>query len=383
MARVKMTEYRAKKILIGDTYRGIEMKNGAKLTGTLRGQWVAKVDQGTKRRFKQGLIAIGSRAKLVAKLGSWKRRGFSRFIVEPFIPHDKKEERYLSLERVRGGIRFMYAKDGGVDVEAHPESVQTLIVHEQRHIEKVAHATKIPEQFLSGIYDAFNGNFLAFLEMNPLVVRKNRTHILDAAALVDSAGVFFARGAWGEADLVKKESRHPAEKRVEELDATTPASLKLSVLNKNGSIFLLLSAGGGSIVIADQAEMAGAEKLIGNYGEYSGGPTREETYLYAREIVQLLVHSKNAKKALVIAGPVANFTDVRVTFLGIIDALSEKAAELRKSKVKVFVRRGGPNEAEGLNLMREFLKRERFLGAVYGSDSAITRAIDEAIPTIC
>ena len=51
--------------------------------------------------------------------------------------------------------------------------------------------------------------------------------------------------------------------------------------------------------------------------------------------------------------------------------------------MKVFVRRGGPNEAAGLGLMREFLKREKLLGAVYGSDAVITRAIDEAIPTVC
>lgn len=383
MARVKMSEYKAKKILIGEAYRGIELRDGRKLPVRLNGQWVAKVDQGVKKRFKLGLVAIGSRAKIAAALNSWKKKGFSRFIIEPFVAHKEQEEKYLSLERVREGVRFMYAREGGIHVEAHPGSVHTFIVRELSDIKNLARETKISETFLARLYEEFNSRFFAFLEINPLIIRRNEAYILDAAVLVDSAGAFFAHDSWSESDLVKTDSRHIAERHVEELDATTPASLKLSVLNKNGGIFFLLSAGGGSLVIADQAEMAGVGKLIGNYGEYSGGPTREETYLYAKEVIQLMPRSKSKKKALVIAGPVANFTDVKQTFLGIIDALSEKAGELRKSKVKVFVRRGGPNEIAGLDLMREFLEREKLLGAVYGSDSVITRAIDEAIPTIC
>ncbi len=381
MARVKISEYRAKRIILGDLYRGLELHEDVKLPRALKGEWVAKVDQGVKKRFKQGLVAIGSRAKLASALAAWKKKGFSRFIVEPFVPHKENEERYLSLERVRDGVRVLHAKAGGVDVEAHPEAVETFIVREQADIKKLAHGMKLPETFLADLLEAFNANFLAFLELNPLIVRKNAAFPLDAAALVDSTGAFFTR-AWSESDIVEAKPTSPAEARVKALDATTPASLKLSVLNQNGSIFLLLSAGGGSIVIADQAELAGAGKLIGNYGEYSGGPTREETYLYAKEVIGLLLRSKAKRKALVIAGPVANFTDVKRTFLGIIDALSEAAVPLRQAKVKVFVRRGGPNEAEGLALMREFLTREKLLGAVSGSEAVITKAIDEAISFI-
>ena len=150
-------------------------------------------------------------------------------------------------------------------------------------------------------------------------------------------------------------------------------------MNPNGSLFLLLSGGGGSIVIADEAELRGVGKEIGNYGEYSGGPTREETYLYAKEVIELLLKSKAKKKALILAGGVANFTDVKQTFMGIIDTFTETAERLRKAGVKVFVRRGGPNEQEGLALMKTFLKKEKLLGSVYGSDTVITKAVDEAI----
>jgi ATP-citrate lyase beta-subunit len=199
--------------------------------------------------------------------------------------------------------------------------------------------------------------------------------------------MFFVDGAWGEADIVEAKARHPIEGAVKELQKTTPASLKLTVMNPNGSIFFLLSGGGGSIVIADEAHLKGAGKRIGNYGEYSGGPTREETHLYAREIFRLLLAAHpprpgrpaGGKKALVIAGGVANFTDIKATFAGIIDAFEEVKEKLRKAGVKVFIRRGGPNEAAGLKHMEEFLKKEKLFGSAHGSDAPITLAIDEAI----
>lgn len=169
---------------------------------------------------------------------------------------------------------------------------------------------------------------------------------------------------------------------MEILAATTPAALALKVLNKDGALFFLLSGGGGSIVIADEAQLQGVGDLIANYGEYSGGPTREETHLYAREVIKLMLASKSKKKALVIAGGVANFTDVKKTFTGIIDALSENADAMRKQKIKVFVRRGGPNEKAGLELMREFLTKEKLLGSIYGSDTVITKAVEDAIRNI-
>jgi succinyl-CoA synthetase beta subunit len=377
MARVKLTEYRAKKIILGDSYRGISLPSG-KLSKS--GRWVAKVDQGVKKRFKQGLVAVDvSPAQAAKKIGEWKKKGFSQFLLEPFVPHKSAEEQYLALERVREGIRVLHAKDGGIDIEAHPETVQTYLIRRQKDIVAIATKMKISSEFLGRLYETFDKYFFAFLEINPLVVRGKSIFLLDAAVLVDSAGSFFVREGWSEADIVKTKAKHRAEENVEKIAATTAASLKLSVLNQNGSLFFLLSGGGGSIVIADEAQLVGAGSAVGNYGEYSGGPTREETYLYAKEVIGLLLHSRAKKKALVIAGGVANFTDVRQTFAGIIDALSEVAEALRRQKIKIFVRRGGPNEVEGLALMREFLQKEKLLGSIHGSDAIITTAVDNAL----
>jgi len=383
MARVKLSEYKAKQLLLGSEYRGVQLRSGEKME-IPKGKWVAKVDQGVKKRMKQGLVAVNKpRTELQAKIREWEKKGFSQFVLEPYLAHEPSEEQYFSLERVREGIRMLHAREGGIDIEAHPEAVQTYIVHSLTDAAKIAQRSGLPEAFLRAMLEAFERNFFAFLEINPLVIRGSEAHLLDAAVLVDSAGEFFVgtsdRPGWTERDVVKTKMSHRAEEAVASLASTTPASLKLTVLNQNGSLFLLLSGGGGSIVIADEAKLLGAGAELGNYGEYSGGPSREETYLYAKEVLALLLSSRAKRRALVIAGGIANFTDVRSTFLGIIDALAGVAATMRMHGVKVFVRRGGPNEREGLALMRDFLEKEGLFGTVHGSDSEITSAMREAV----
>ncbi|MBU6323631.1 hypothetical protein KGQ55_03005 [Patescibacteria group bacterium] len=379
MPRVKLTEYEAKRLIIGDAYRGVSLRADAK-TKIPAGKYVVKVDEGVKRRMKQGLVALNVAPADIGKTTApWKKKGWTRFIAEPMVPHEEKDERYLSLERVREGLRMLYAREGGIEIETHPEKVERFSIANSADIARIAKTTGLPEPFLAHLVEIFDKDFFSFLEINPLIVNGERATPLDAAVLVDSAGAYFARGAWSEDDIVGGKAKHAAEERVAALQATTPASLKLSVVNPDGSLFFLLSGGGGSIVIADEAELAGVGSELGNYGEYSGGPTREETYLYAKEVLGLMLASKAKKKALVIAGGVANFTDIKSTFAGIIDALSEKADALRKANVKVFVRRGGPNEREGLAHMKEFLEREKLLGSIAGSEAVITEAVDEAI----
>ena len=246
MSRVKISEYRAKSILLGDAYKGIQLRSGAEME-VPEGAWVAKVDQGIKKRFKQGLVSINKPAEeMLAAIKSWEENGFTQFILEPLFPHEASEEQYFSLERIREGVRMLHTKDGGVDIEAHPEAVQTYIVKSSADIAAVAAQSSLPEAFLKNVFEAFDTHHFAFLEINPLVIQEGSAHLLDAAVLVDSAASFFVR-SWTEDDVIKARAKHPAEGRVEVVAATTPASLKLSVIDPNGALFFLLSGGGGSI----------------------------------------------------------------------------------------------------------------------------------------
>ena len=144
---------------------------------------------------------------------------------------------------------------------------------------------------------------------------------------------------------------------------------------------MLLSGGGASLVLADEVADQDMGKDLANYGEYSGAPTDDDVYSYAKIILATMLHQPSTINhrplALIIAGGVANFTDVAKTFKGLIRALDEKQVQLRKAKVKIFVRRGGPNEENGLALMRSFLTKSKLLGSIYGHATPLTQVISE------
>ena len=167
-----------------------------------------------------------------------------------------------------------------------------------------------------------------------------------------------------------------------QLAAKSQAAFSLEVLNPHGSIFMMLSGGGASIVLADEVAGQGYGKELANYGEYSGNPNAEETYLYARNILSLLLKSKAKKKVLIIAGGVANFTDVRITFKGLIKALDEEKLQLKEQQIKIFVRRGGPFQEEGLAMMSSFLEKEGIFGVVQGPELVLTDIVSQALKSI-
>lgn len=375
MSRVKLSEYCAKSLLV-KKYTGIGICLGMldRATDGMQSStnYVLKVDQGVKKRGKRGLIQLNVTKDTAEKaIKALADRGYDRFIAEPMVPHEDSEERYLSIERVRDGVRVLYSSKGGVDVEEHSDSI---VQYENPD------KAPLPKGFVNSLVDVMNREHLCFVEINPLIVRGDTCTLLDAAVLADSAGDWLA--TWTDDDIVDAQKKTKAETRITELNDGSPASFSFRVLNPDGAIWLLLSGGGASITIADEAANRGKADLIGNYGEYSGGPTREETQIYTEAVLKQLFLSQAPKKAIVIAGGVANFTDVRKTFAGIIDALSKHIDQLQKEKIKVYVRRGGPNEKEGLALMEVFLKKHDIFGSIHGSDVVLTTVVDEALERV-
>lgn len=370
MARVKLSEFRAKSLLTSDyTGASIRLENIQASIDSLDEDtaYIIKVDQGVKKRGKQGLIRLSVPKQGVSKaVQELSEKGFSRFIAEPMLPHDDNEERYVSFEKTRDGITIHYSEHGGIDIEDNPESVKTYTLDD----------VPLPSSFVKHVVDVMTKQHLSFVEINPLIIRGEDCILLDAAVLADSAGEYSSD--WSEDDIVEAGTQTESEKKISDLNQNSPAAFSFRVLNPDGALWLLLSGGGASITIADEAMNQHKADLIGNYGEYSGGPSTEETYLYTTEVLNQMQLSKAPKKCLIIAGGVANFTDVKKTFTGVIQALDEHKAEL-SGKIKVFVRRGGPNEAEGLAMMENFLKTNDLYGSVHGSDIILTDVINEAL----
>lgn len=242
----------------------------------------------------------------------------------------------------------------------------------------------IIRRFLKGLYRLFVKMDFVYLEINPFAIHEGKVYPLDTVARLDDTAAFRNAELWGEIEFPAPFGRKlsPEEAFVEDIDKRSGASLKLTVLNPRGRIWTLVAGGGASIAYADTIVDLGFSEELANYGEYSGNPSEEETYLYARTVLDLMTREKDPEgreKILIIGGGIANFTDVAETFKGVIRALREYADRLREVGVRVYVRRGGPNYEQGLKLMKETLEELGIPGEVYGPETNMTAIVKYAL----
>ncbi|RWS26815.1 ATP-citrate synthase-like protein, partial [Leptotrombidium deliense] len=207
-------------------------------------------------------------------------------------------------------------------------------------------------------------------------------YILDLAAKLDATAEFVCKQQWGEITFPPPFGRDafPEEAYIADLDSKSGASLKLTILNRNGRIWTMVAGGGASVIYADTiCELGGASELA-NYGEYSGAPTEQQTYEYAKTILSLMTKEVHPDgKILIIGGGIANFTNVAATFKGIVKALREFQPKLIEHQVSIFVRRAGPNYQEGLRVIREVGNTLGVPVHVFGAETHMTAVVAMAM----
>lgn len=380
---------------------------------------VCKPDQLIKRRGKLGLIGvkknfeqvkqwIGERLNKDQKIGNAVGK-LRNFIIEPFVPHTdvsyqivyyvyvyltplylihKAEEMYVCIYSHRAADTILFYHQGGVDIGDVDAKAVKLDVPVNSSLSLADVKSKLLKEvkdagtkeriakFVSALYTTYVDLYFTYLEINPLVVTADNLYILDLAAKLDSTADFICRPKWGEIDYPPPFGRdaYPEEAYIADLDAKSGASLKLTILNRNGRIWTMVAGGGASVIYSDTiCDLGGASELA-NYGEYSGAPSEQQTYEYAKTILNLMTSSPKHPdgKVLITGGGIANFTNVAATFqgerlipylisdlskslcAGIITALREFQPKLVEHNVSIFVRRAGPNYQEGLRKMRDF-----------------------------
>lgn len=384
MPRKKLSEYRAKHIAasaLDIPYQGWEMSGKIDLKQIEAApSYVVKVDQAVKGRFKKGLVLLEvKKTKLKESLQTLERKGYDHFLVEPYKAHKNGDERYLSIMHDREGCVLAYSKHGGIDIESNQRTIKRISLDSSTDWTRLAKETGISEAGLQNLWNVFKSEHMVFLEINPYIVRGDGVDVLDCAIEIDNAGTFYATEWTGDDLRTPRAELSEQEKAIQVLDENSPASFNLNVLNKDGGIFLLLSGGGASVVIADEIYNRGYGEQLANYGEYSGNPTMHETYLYTKEVFELMFASAAPKKVVFIGGAVANFTDIANTFNGVIKAIDECADRLKEQGVKIFVRRGGPRQEIGLAKMEAALDTYGLLGGVYDPKTSITDALSKAL----
>eukprot|EP00485_Elphidium_margaritaceum_P000733 CAMPEP_0202687340 /NCGR_PEP_ID=MMETSP1385-20130828/3028_1 /ASSEMBLY_ACC=CAM_ASM_000861 /TAXON_ID=933848 /ORGANISM="Elphidium margaritaceum" /LENGTH=1102 /DNA_ID=CAMNT_0049342113 /DNA_START=125 /DNA_END=3433 /DNA_ORIENTATION=- len=389
---------------------------------------VAKPDQLVKRRGKLGLVHLNKtfnecvdwvKTKINTKLTIESTTDSLRyFLIEPFVAHSQDEELYICIHSCREGDEILFYYAGGVDVgDVDQKAIRWVVTpsmeptlkrddfianllsqkvlpnapfndgKNRNYVQKDYHL--FLGEFLFQLYRMYSHLHFAYLEINPLVVAKDLSgvYILDLAAKLDSCAEFVMHTEWS--DIITEfppffgHDPKPEEAYIQSLDERTGSSLKLTVLNPNGRIWTLVAGGGASVIYADTICDLGFSAELGNYGEYSGAPTKDLTQKYAETVIKLLLNADYANKqsppVLIIGGGIANFTDVAATFAGIIDALTTYRDELIAKKTLIYVRRGGPNYQRGLKLMREAGAKLGLEMQVFGPETHITAIVSMAL----
>ncbi len=319
----------------------------------------------------------------------------THFLIEPFYPHGSEEEVYISIQAERTHDKILFSAQGGVDIEAHWDALNTLEIPTGSTMspsELIETAMQTwnhrgrPElsTFIKALYAFFVAYDFTSLEINPLMVKDENCTPLDMKGKVDDTASFLQKSHWGDLPFPASFGLHlsPEETYIKSLDAKTGSSLKLTVLNPTGRIWTLVAGGGASVIYADTICDLGYTQDLANYGEYSGDPKADETYEYTKTILNLMTREKDPQgrnKILLIGGGIANFTDVAKTFTGIIKALTEYKDKLIATGVKIYVRRGGPNYQEGLRNMKTLGEALGVPLEVYGPETHMTKIVSLAL----
>lgn len=322
---------------------------------------------------------------------------------------DIAEEHYLSVtyDTNRKQPIVVYSTEGGVDIEDVPEE-KIIKVHvdvrnpvilseaknpltDERDPSTTFHFAQDDEELqrvIQNLWTCFLKEDARVVEINPLVKTVSGAYIAADAkvALDDDAAYRHSSDAierakekgtappsnWEEFEARTMMGREPTERElaVQHIDAgekwyqgTAGKYVEMPARNAShndaggdGDIAILFSGGGASIANMDALLSVGLQPA--NYTEYSGNPPREKVYELAK-----IVLSKPGLRGLWIAGGVANFTNVEATFHGIVDALDEV-----KPTYPIVVRRAGPFEKEGMELMRACAERNGLNMRLFGKE---------------
>jgi len=350
---------------------------------------VVKAHEAIGGRFKLGLVKVGltlEEADAAVREMIGKQVGttvIKQVIIAEQLEHDA--EYYMSINSHRQGIDLLLSKFGGVDVEDNWDKVKRItfdIDEEPSKAQLVALATdagfeegEIAERVakIAGRLVLCHDNEDAQnIEINPLVIRKSdmRFAALDAVMNVD----WDARFRHPDWDFKpSSEIGRPysdAELQIMDIDSRIKGSVKF-VEVPGGEVALLTAGGGASVFYSDAVVARGG--TIANYAEYSGDPPD-----WAVEALTETICALPNIKHIIVGGAIANFTDVKATFNGIINGFRDSKERGLLKDVKIWVRRGGPNEAAGLEMMRA-LRDEGFDIHVYDRTMPMTDIVDMAM----
>lgn len=266
---------------------------------------------------------------------------------------------------------LLFSQRGGMDIEEvkriDPDAIVRIdfdpnVGPTKKDLEKA----QIPVDFAQRLWDAFWRYDCRLVEVNPLAKLADGTFVaIDSKVILDDAGLVrhrdmdvLAKGAIG----AVPSKRELEAKKIDEEDYRGTAGSRFIELD--GDIAILASGGGASLLVMDSVVASGGKPA--NYTEYSGNPPREKVEKLTR-----ITLSRGGLSGCLVAGAVANFTDIYETLGGFVDGLRQIKP---KVTFPIVVRRGGPRQKEAYEELSKIAKKEGFDIHLFGPETPISVA---------
>ena len=292
-----------------------------------------------------------------------------------------EEEYYASITYdTQAKLPFLlFSHRGGVDIEeVKAQDPAAIVKYEinpikgpaEKDLHKLFGKDEKLVDFVMRLWDAFWRYDCRLVEVNPVAKCQGGYLAIDAKVILDDNGLVRQQGL----DVLPKGAvgaiATKRELEARKIDAEDyRGSAGSTFIELDGNIAILASGGGASLMIMDSVLASGGK--CANYTEYSGNPPREKV-----EKLTKITLDRESLSGCLVAGAVANFTDIFETLSGFAQGLKSVKP---KPQYPIVVRRGGPRQKEAYVMLAKFAKKEGFDIHLFGPQTPISVACKKMV----
>jgi len=354
---MRLKEFEGKKLLNASQIR---ISQGILITNTIdpfEGEKVFKVQTLAGGRGKAGGIKVVNYEQSKILTSQFLHKEFLNETITEILLDEKidiAKEYYVGImfDTSKRKPILIFSEEGGVNIEDIKKTLpEKVILQEIDYLEGIQNLSLITQNFkiqevITTLYDCFVKNDCRMIEINPLVETPSGEFVaVDCVAVLDDD----ARYRWPiqfeeRTDNRKSTEREIAAHNIDRDDHRGVAGK--TFVDLDGDIAILTSGGGATMTLMDALVKYGGKPA--NFTEYSGNPPQEKV----EALTRIVLHKENLS-GLLIAGVVANFTNISETLKGVLNVLIEV-----KPTYPIVIRRAGPHDDEArealINAKKEY-----------------------------
>lgn len=314
-------------------------------------------------RGKAGGVCLvrgaGEAGKLAARFlhSTFMQEQISEILLDEKV--EIKHELYIGIlfDTSRRAPIFIYSESGGANIEElkrkHPDKIKLREIAYHAgltgsDLDYLLSGSALAKSVLEKVREVMKKAYACFtrfdctmMEINPLVVTSaGGVMAVDAVAVLDDDAKFRWEISFPERTHNRPVTPREAAAHLIDKDDYRGVAGK-TFIDLDGDIAILTSGGGASMTLLDALVDYGGRPA--NFTEYSGNPPMEKVEKLTR-----IVLDRKGLSGLLVAGVIANFTNIAETLRGVLNVLIEL-----KPTFPIVIRRAGPHDDEARAMLME------------------------------